>query len=75
MKYHNTGAAAAARARKLMINRQETPDRKTTINPELAINNAVPRSGCLAINKAGTAIITSAKNHSDKAGGNGLSAR
>ena len=45
------------------INRQEIPAKNKTPAPELATNKAVPKSGCLAIKRVGTAIrIIAIKN-------------
>ena len=49
------------------------PDKKIAITPEVVIKIAVPRSGCLAINKPGTIIINAATTKFLNFGGNHLS--
>ena len=49
------------------------PDKKIAITPEVVINIAVPRSGCLAINRAGRIIIKTATTKFLNFGGSDLS--
>ena len=49
------------------------PDKKIAIIPELVIKIAVPKSGCLAINNAGTIIMNTATTKFLNLGGNDLS--
>ena len=49
------------------------PDKKIAMIPEVVIKIAVPRSGCLAINKPGTIIINAATTRFLNLGGNDLS--
>jgi len=49
------------------------PDKKIAMTPEAVIKIAVPRSGCLAINKPGTIMINAATTKFLNFGGNDLS--
>src|SRR5574343_1635248 len=55
MKCQSTGISAANIAAAPSMNHQDRPAKNKTAAPELATNNDVPKSGCLAINITGTA--------------------
>jgi len=57
------------------MRRSDNPDRNSTNAPAAATSSAVPRSGCRAINPAGSAISTTTTPRSRQLGGSGRCAR